>query len=101
MASDTVVVVTGANGFIGSHICKMLLEKGYIVHATVRNADDEKNQFLTTMSKSLPGTLKLFTASLEKPGAFEDALQEADYIIHTAAVLKFTAKDPQKEVRWE
>lgn len=29
--------VTGANGYIGSWLVKTLLERGYIVHATVRD----------------------------------------------------------------
>ena len=31
------VCVTGASGFIASWLVKLLLHRGYIVHATVRN----------------------------------------------------------------
>jgi nucleoside-diphosphate-sugar epimerase len=31
------VCVTGASGFIASWLVKLLLEKGYTIHATVRN----------------------------------------------------------------
>lgn len=41
--SDTpVVLVTGAAGFIACHIIKMLLEKGYNVRGTVRDAQPPK-----------------------------------------------------------
>lgn len=36
------VCVTGASGFIASHIVAQLLEKGYAVHGTVRDLGDEK-----------------------------------------------------------
>ncbi len=36
-----VVAVTGANGFIASHVCQQLLDAGYVVRAVVRNPADE------------------------------------------------------------
>ena len=38
MASGKTVCVTGANGFIASWLVKLLLERGYTVKGTIRNA---------------------------------------------------------------
>ena len=36
------VLVTGANGFVASWLVKKLLEKGFNVHAAIRNPDDKE-----------------------------------------------------------
>ena len=36
------VLVTGASGYIASHIVRLLLEKGYCVRGTVRSLQNEK-----------------------------------------------------------
>lgn len=41
----SVVLVTGVNGLLGSHVAKQFLEYGYKVRGTVR--DVEKNSWLT------------------------------------------------------
>lgn len=37
MDEEKKVCVTGSSGYLGSSITKQLLEKGYTVHATLRN----------------------------------------------------------------
>ena len=47
-----IVAVTGASGFIGSHICKQLVEQGCIVRACVRDAESEvKTQHLREIAE--------------------------------------------------
>ena len=36
MSMDRVVAVTGANGYIGSHVVQILLDRGYRVRAGAR-----------------------------------------------------------------
>lgn len=40
------VCVTGAGGFIASWLVKLLLEKGYAVHGTVRNPGEYNAPFI-------------------------------------------------------
>ncbi len=79
---DSIVVVTGASGFVGSYVIKLLLEQGYKVRGTVRNAKDEKKvKFLREMVPSAKYPLELFSADLTTPGSsvvFHEALMSKD-----------------------
>jgi len=81
------VCVTGASGFIASHIVKQLLEKGYVVHGTVRDASNAKK---TEHLRSLPGAeerLKLFSAELLTEGAFKEPMAGCSAVFHVASPL--------------
>jgi len=83
------VCVTGANGFIASHLVKMLLERGYVVHATVRSlADAEKVGHLKKMPGA-PDNLRLFEADLLKEGSFAKAIAGTSCVFHTASPVFF------------
>ena len=68
---DSIVVVTGASGFVGSYIVRELLQLGYRVRATVRNAKDErKTKFLRDLVPDAKHPLELFSADLTTPGMY-------------------------------
>ncbi len=93
------VCVTGAAGFIGSHVIVDLLDEGYSVHATVRDlGDDAKRAHLDVFEERYPGKLKLFEADLLEPGSLDAALEGCDALIHTAAAVILAAPDPQKQI---
>ncbi|KAF4384598.1 NADPH HC-toxin reductase 1 [Cannabis sativa] len=81
------VCVTGGSGNIASWLINKLLSKGYTVHATLRNLDDEeKVKFL----KSFPGAktrLVLFKADIYTPDDFEIPIQGCHYVFHIATPL--------------
>lgn len=92
------VVVTGASGFIASHIVNQLLEAGYRVRGTVRDPDKTRSDGRLT---SLPGAaegLELVAADLLARNAFDDAVTGSEYVIHTASPYVIDVDDPQRDL---
>eukprot|EP00002_Diphylleia_rotans_P032941 TRINITY_DN6964_c0_g1_i1.p1 TRINITY_DN6964_c0_g1~~TRINITY_DN6964_c0_g1_i1.p1 ORF type:complete len:352 (-),score=83.49 TRINITY_DN6964_c0_g1_i1:117-1172(-) len=80
-----IVVVTGATGYIASHIVQQLLEKGYTVRATARNpSKTDTIKHLTSLSGA-DERLKFYAADLLDEGSFDAAVDGADVVIHTAS----------------
>jgi dihydroflavonol-4-reductase len=91
------VLVSGATGFIASHIVKLLLERGYEVRGTVR---DPGKAAAVGFLKALPGAerLELVAADLNDACAFDAYTADVDYIIHAASPYVLTVKDPQRDL---
>jgi dihydroflavonol-4-reductase len=70
------ILVTGANGFIGSHIVRSLLARGYPVRAFVRNNADTRN--LSWLN------IEIVRGDLLKAGTIVDAADGCKAIIHAA-----------------
>ena len=95
--TDRPVVVTGASGFIGSHIVRELLEHGYRVRAAVRSPDRVRSDgHLTALAGS--ARLDLVAADLNETGSYDLAMDGADYLIHTASPYAVSVSDPQREL---
>ena len=93
------VCVTGAAGFIASHIIVDLLDDGHAVNATVRDLGNEaKRAHLDALKERYPRKLELFEADLLEPGSLDAALEDCDALIHTAAAVVLAAPDPQKQI---
>lgn len=79
------IVVTGANGFIGSHVVDQLLLAGYNVRGTVR--DSQKSSWLVNFFNSKFGQGRFSLAEVPEmstPGAFDDAFKGASGMVHVA-----------------
>lgn len=93
-ASNQVVCVTGAGGFIASWMVKLLLEKGYSVRGTVRNPDDPKNSHLREL-EGAKERLTLCKADLLDYQSLREAINGCDGVFHTASPV---TDDPEQMV---
>ena len=93
------VLVTGANGYVASWLVKKLLDKGFNVHAAVRNPDDkEKIAHLKEASNTSKGSIKFFATDLLSPDSYKEAMEGCGLVYHTASPFTIDVKDPQKEL---
>ncbi|KAF2454065.1 hypothetical protein BDY21DRAFT_291983 [Lineolata rhizophorae] len=84
----SLVMVTGANGLIGSHVADQLLLSGYRVRGAVRNAD--KSAWLTRFfaDKYGPDKFELTVVpDMSAEGAYDAAVKDAVGIAHVASVM--------------
>jgi dihydroflavonol-4-reductase len=86
-ASDAPVLVTGASGFLGSHIAVALLDTGRRVRATVRSPD--KGDALRDMmiaARIDPGDrLEFAVADLQDDAGWTAAADGCSHVIHVAS----------------
>ncbi len=92
------VLVTGASGFIASHIVAQLLSAGHRVRGTVRDpTKTSRHSHLT----ALPGAeerLELVGADLLTEGAFDDAVAGCEFVLHSASPYQIDVADPQRDL---
>ena len=92
------VFVSGATGFIGSHIVAQLLAAGHRVRGSVRNL--RKSGDLAFLRR-LPGAaerLELVEADLLASHAFLGQLNGCDVVMHTASPYVLDVRDPQRDL---
>ncbi|XP_019151122.1 PREDICTED: cinnamoyl-CoA reductase 1-like [Ipomoea nil] len=88
-----VVCVTGASGFIASWLVKLLLHRGYTVHATVRSLKDPNKVSHLLALDGAKERLHLFEADLLDENSFDDAINGCEGVFHTASpVSPFATK---------
>lgn len=76
------VFLTGASGFVGSHIARELLARGYRVRALYRPGSGEPMDGVEPVA-----------GDLEHPGTFDRALYGCRFLVHCAALYSFTPHD--------
>ncbi|KAM5573983.1 cinnamoyl-CoA reductase 1-like [Rosa sericea] len=90
--------VTGAGGFVGSWVVKLLLSKNCIVHGTVREPTDDKNSHLRKLDKASEN-LKLFKADLLDYDSLRSAIKGCDGVFHVASpVPSGSVPNPEVEL---
>lgn len=85
------VFLTGATGFLGSHVARVLAEQGAELRLLIRSTSNLKN---------LEG-LKAETATgdLRDPASLQKAMSGCDTVFHVAADYRLWLRDPQEMYR--
>jgi NAD dependent epimerase/dehydratase len=81
------VLVTGADGFIGSHLVERLLEEGCEVKAFVYYNSFNNWGWLDTLSKEKLSQIEIFAGDIRDPNGVRTAMQDVDVVFHLAALI--------------
>jgi NAD dependent epimerase/dehydratase len=81
------VLVTGADGFIGSHLVEKLLEEGCIVRAFCFYNSFNSWGWLDSLPKETLQKIEIFTGDIRDPNGVRTAMQHIDVVFHLAALI--------------
>ena len=81
------VLVTGADGFIGSNLVEHLLKEGAIVRAFVFYNSFNSWGWLDTFSKEKLRNVEIFQGDIRDPWLVIEAVKGCDFIFHLAALI--------------
>lgn len=81
------VLVTGADGFIGSHLVEELVKKGYRVKAFVYYNSFNTWGWLDTLSKDVMENVEIFQGDIRDSNGVEEAMRGAEAVFHLAALI--------------
>lgn len=96
---EGLVTVTGASGYIGSHVVANLLARGRDVRATVRDTSDPiKVDHLKELEIGEGGSLEIVEMDLFDVDSVHAAIAGCTDLIHTAAAVRISAKDSQRQI---
>ena len=80
-------LVTGADGFIGSHLAEALLDEGYSVKAFIYYNSFNSWGWLDTLPKSKLKHIEVFAGDIRDPNGVRTAMKGADTVFHLAALI--------------
>lgn len=84
---DKKVLVTGADGFIGSHLVEKLLEEGCQVRAFVCYNSFNTWGWMDSFSKEQLAKIEVVTGDIRDPHGVKNAMKDIQVVFHLAALI--------------
>jgi NAD dependent epimerase/dehydratase len=81
------VLITGADGFIGSHLTERLLEEGCKVKAFVYYNSFNSWGWLDKLPKEKLSKIEIFSGDIRDPNGVRTAMKGVDIVFHLAALI--------------
>jgi len=81
------VLVTGADGFIGSHLTEALVRHGYDVRAFVLYNSFNSWGWLENCGEDVKGKFEVFSGDIRDPNGVRTAMKGCDAVLHLAALI--------------
>ena len=81
------ILITGADGFIGSHITEELINLGYNVRAFVYYNSFNSYGWLDALSSEVKIKIDFFPGDIRDPNGVREAMKDIDIVFHLAALI--------------
>ena len=81
------ILITGADGFIGSHLTEHLVNEGYKVRAFVYYNSFNSNGWLDSIPSEIKNKIELFSGDIRDPNGVREAMKGIDIVFHLAALI--------------
>jgi len=87
ITKSATVLVTGADGFIGSHLTEALVRNGFKVRAFVYYNSFNSWGWLDQCADDLKGQFEVFPGDIRDPHGIREAMKGCDAVLHLAALI--------------
>lgn len=81
------ILVTGADGFIGSHLTETLIKQGYDVRAFVYYNSFNSWGWLDHINESTKNSLEVFSGDIRDPFGVKEAMKGCTHVLHLASLI--------------
>lgn len=81
------ILITGADGFIGSHLTELLVAEGYEVRAFAYYNSFNTWGWLDTLPKSVMDHIEIFAGDVRDPNGVREAMKGCSAVFHLAALI--------------